>query len=119
MENKTNFWTYIKIFLFFILRTFTLMIGIKLVYFIIVSIDILINVLFGFSTSDLPQISYVNLICFGISIVISLKTKYYVNGVYYIILKNEFGKFSIENDPNHSKSDKDESGNIDSLNKYE
>lgn len=91
MENKTNFWTYIKVFLLFILRTFTLMIGIKLVYFIIVSIDNGLNILFNYEKMELPSFSYVNLVSFGVAMVISLKTKYFINGVSYRILRNEFG----------------------------
>jgi hypothetical protein len=89
--NKNGLKIWIKVFLLFILRVFTLGISIKLIYFIITLIEIAINYLLNFKSHELPYISYVNLICFGISVAISLKTTYYLNGVGYKILSNEFG----------------------------
>lgn len=83
--------TWIKVYSLFILRVFILMIYFKIIYLIIILIDTGIETLFNLNRHELPYISYVDLICFGVSLIFSLKTTYYINGTPYRVLGNKFG----------------------------
>lgn len=94
-------WTYIKLYLLFILRVITLRIYVELVYWITTILWNGIVNIFHLTSTSLPEYEYINLISFGVAVTLALQTTYFVDGRRGKVWSEEFGinpdKFKDEN----------------------
>ncbi len=95
--------TYIKLYLLFILRVITLRVYVELVYWITTILWNCVVSIFHLTNNGLPEYVYVNLISFGVAITLALQTTYYVDGVKGKVWSGEFG-FNPDNFKDEEKN---------------
>ena len=94
-------WVYVRLYLMFFLRVMLLIIGVEIAYFIICGIRTLLHMI-SFSSRPIvfPDLEYVELISFGVAVLLSLQTTYIIGGKRGKVWSNEFGfdkdKFKID-----------------------
>ena len=84
-------WVYIRLYLMFLARTVCLTVGVELTYFLIKLGYSLIKNFYSDKGIDLPPPEYINLIAFGVAVLLALQTTYIIDGKNGKVYSNTFG----------------------------